>query len=70
MIETTRKQKSFLRMADRPCGLSYRAACKRGIENFTRLKKQGFLYLQDRNTKLGRYIFRTTLLGKEQLNDK
>lgn len=59
----TRKQKGMLRHAKRKCGLSYRSACSRGIENARLLEKLGLVYLHITNKRLGAYSFRATEKG-------
>ena len=60
-------QISILRTANRPCGVSYRSACKRGIDLFKDLEKQGYLYIHDNVNKLSRYSFNTTDKAKDIL---
>ena len=63
-LETlTRGEKGVLYAASRSCGLSYRAACNRGIDMVHDLRHKGFLYLTDNQKERGRFIFRATEKG-------
>ena len=68
----TKRQKTIIRMATRKCGLSYRAACARGIgytaETALQLKRQGYLRLSDNGKDKGRFVFWATEKGKEAIN--
>ncbi len=67
-IKLTRKQMGVLRSADRKCGMSYRSVCGRGVQDTAiGLVKNNLLYLHDTGRMLGRFIYRTTDMGKAQL---
>ena len=63
----TKKQVALLRMANRKCGMSYRAACARNIEQALLFKKQGLLRLSDNGKDKGRFVFWCTEEGKKEL---
>jgi hypothetical protein len=68
----TRKERACIYAANRHCGLSYRSACKHGIDRTRELERGGYLYLVDRGThrKVGRFLFRTTQKGKQIAQEK
>ena len=68
-IVLTKRQKGFLRSADRKCGMSYRSACGRGIEIAMELQDLGLLTMYDTGRNLGQFVFRTTGTAKDILND-
>ena len=63
----TKREKAVIYMAARKCGLSYRAACNRDIRDARRMKERGYVYLQETNRALGKYIFRATDKGIEAI---
>ena len=63
----TKKQAALLRMSSRKCGMSYRAACARNIEQALLFKKQGFLRLSNNGKDKGRFVFWLTEAGKKAL---
>ena len=65
----TKKQAALLRMSSRKCGMSYRAACARNIEQALLFKKQGFLRLSDNGKDKGRFVFWLTDIGKKALDE-
>lgn len=64
----TKKQAVIIRMASRPCGLSYRAGCKRNRELCLEFKRLGYLRISENKKKtLGRFIWWATEKGKQKL---
>ena len=65
----TKKQYGVLRAADRSCGLSYKSACKRGIDMVRELQDFGLIKIFDTKRNLGQFKFYTTEQGKNLLNE-
>lgn len=65
-MKLTKRQMGCLHSANRGCGLSYRSACKHGIEQANFLKENGLIYLVDKgeHKDVGRFLFRTTDKGR------
>lgn len=52
-------RKMILHSASRGCGMSYRSACNRGVQDeANKMVREGILYLQDTGREKGRFIFR------------
>lgn len=70
-MQLTKRQIGCLRAANRGCGLSYRSACKHGIEQTNILRSNGFIILIDKgeHKKVGRFLFRITDSGKKFLGE-
>lgn len=66
----TKKQAVLLRMASRPCGMSYRAGCNRNREQCLEFKRVGYLRISENTRKeLGRFVWWATDKGKQALSE-
>ena len=68
----TNRLRGLLHKAASPSGLSYRSACKRGIDNVHQLRDAGYVYLYDRgeHREFRRFVFRATEIGKLALTEE
>jgi molybdenum-dependent DNA-binding transcriptional regulator ModE len=60
MDTLTKRQQGIIYAASRKCGLSYRSACKRGIDMVRDLENKGYLKMTDNGKTLGRFVFWST----------
>lgn len=72
----TKVEKAMLRLASRPCGMSYLSACRRDREMALQLKRDGFLILRKRKhplylngVEVREFIYFITEKGTAVLND-
>ena len=55
-----KQRQAIIKSASRPCGMSYRSACNRGVQDIANaMVKEGLLWLQDTKREKGRFIFRS-----------
>lgn len=68
----TKRERGIIRLASRKCGISYLAACSRGVgkksDTVIELKRNGYLFMTDNGKNRGRFVFRATEKGLSEIN--